>query len=179
MALKYVTRCLLRMQKSPPSFYTFAPIEDGNLCELLGSFLGPIESPYENGIFHVRMQLSNNFPMEPPQCWFITKVYHPNIDEKGAICLDILTANIWSPALSLEPLLVSICSLLDSPDTNDPLMPDIVRQLIADRAAFEYTAREWTTKYATGEIVYPGTKEDGISNTTLAPSGEPKRELVP
>jgi hypothetical protein len=91
--------------------------------------------------------------------------------------MDILKDQ-WSPALYIEALLVSIFSLLDSSNTNDPLMPDIARQHAWNRAAFESTARDRIKKYATREIIYPGTRGDGLLNTALAPCEEPKRELV-
>lgn len=32
---------------------------------------------------------------------FITKIYHPNIDEDGAICVDLLKPDVWKPATKL------------------------------------------------------------------------------
>jgi ubiquitin-conjugating enzyme E2 N len=58
--------------------------------------------------------------MSPPKCIFCTKIYHPNIDNLGRICLDILKTN-WSPALQIRAVLLSIQSLLSSPNPDDPL----------------------------------------------------------
>ncbi|RFU34279.1 hypothetical protein B7463_g2095, partial [Scytalidium lignicola] len=161
---KRIAVYLTRMKNEKASFYTFAPI-DSNLLELLGTFRGPIESPYAEGIFHIRMKIPEDFPFTPPQCWFLTKVYHPNINQQGAICLDILEKQ-WSPILNPETVLISICSLLDDPHVEEPLMPDIAEQYLTKKDIFEATAREWTRKYATGELIYPGTRADGFYNTT-------------
>lgn len=51
---------------------------------------GPSESPYEGGKFKVELFLPDEYPMAPPKVRFMTKLYHPNIDKLGRICLDIL-----------------------------------------------------------------------------------------
>ena len=72
--------------------------KNNNLYEYEATIIGPTDTPYEGGIFECELFLPPQYPMEPPKVLFRTKIYHPNIDKLGRICLDILKNN-WSPAL--------------------------------------------------------------------------------
>ena len=109
--------------------------------------LGPMESPYEGGEFQLELFLPEEYPMNPPKVRFLTKIYHPNIDRLGRICLDILKDK-WSPALTIRTALLSIQALLSCPNPDDPLNNEVAEHWKADQAAAIFTAKEWTTKFA-------------------------------
>ena len=85
--------------------------------------------------------------MAPPKVRFLTKIYHPNIDRLGRICLDILKDK-WSPALQIRTVLLSIQALLSAPNPDDPLANDVADHWKSDEAGAVKTASEWTKKYA-------------------------------
>jgi len=110
---------------------------------------GPSATPFEGGIFHLELFLPEGYPMCPPKVRFLTKIYHPNIDRLGRICLDILKDK-WSPALQIRTVLLSISALLSSPVPEDPLDTTIADHWLKDKAAAEKRAREMTAEFATG-----------------------------
>ena len=68
--------------------------------------MGPKGTPFEEGVFQLYIQFSDQYPFTPPKMRFITPIYHCNISSSsGAISLDILQDR-WSPALTLEKVMV-------------------------------------------------------------------------
>lgn len=108
---------------------------------------GPQGSPFESGVFRLELFLPEEYPMSAPKVRFVTKIYHPNIDKLGRICLDILKDK-WSPALQIRTVLLSIQALLSAPNPDDPLNNEVAEQWKTDEAEAIKTAREWTKVYA-------------------------------
>lgn len=79
----------------------------------------------------------------------MTKIFHPNIDKIGRICLDILKDK-WSPALQIRTVLISIQALLSAPNTDDPLDNDVNAQWLANEDAAIAKATQWTRQFARG-----------------------------
>ncbi|RPA85332.1 ubiquitin-conjugating enzyme E2 N [Ascobolus immersus RN42] len=124
-----------------------ATIHGDNLRYFDVEINGPEGSPYEGGVFELELFLPEDYPMSPPKVRFLTKIYHPNIDRLGRICLDILKNN-WSPALQIRTVLLSIQALLGAPNPDDPLANDVAQKWKEDENAAKATARQWTKEYA-------------------------------
>eukprot|EP00825_Cyclidium_porcatum_P051547 TRINITY_DN9522_c0_g1_i4.p2 TRINITY_DN9522_c0_g1~~TRINITY_DN9522_c0_g1_i4.p2 ORF type:complete len:152 (+),score=38.49 TRINITY_DN9522_c0_g1_i4:115-570(+) len=108
---------------------------------------GPQSTPYESGIFTCELFLPDDYPMSPPKVIFTTKIYHPNIDNLGRICLDILKKN-WSPALQIRAVMLSVQSLLCSPNPDDPLNNEAAELWKNNEDEAIKKAKEYTQKFA-------------------------------
>eukprot|EP00164_Ancoracysta_twista_P000411 GFYU01000559.1.p3 GENE.GFYU01000559.1~~GFYU01000559.1.p3 ORF type:complete len:149 (+),score=43.79 GFYU01000559.1:24-470(+) len=108
---------------------------------------GPSSSPYEGGIFKLELFLPEEYPMSPPKVRFLTKIYHPNIDKVGRICLDILKDK-WSPALQIRTVLLSIQALLSAPNPDDPLDNDVAEMWKKNETEAIKNAKSYTAQFA-------------------------------
>lgn len=141
---------LQELKNNPPANCS-AGIVDDDIYHWQATILGPQGSPYENGVFYLRIEFPNDYPFKPPKVTFITKIYHCNINTAGSICLDILKEQ-WSPALTISKVLLSLCSLLSEPNPDDPLEPDIARLLKSNKEQHDSQARAYTLQYANGDF---------------------------
>jgi len=110
-------------------------------------FFGPSNTSFENGIFKLNINFKDKYPYEPPTCKFETKIFHPNIDINGNICLDILKSH-WSPALSITKLVLSIMSLLTDPNAASPLNGEAAQLYLTNKIEYNKRQIEYTEKYA-------------------------------
>ena len=146
MASKRIAKELKQMSHDPPALCSAGPVND-DLYAWQGTIMGPSDTPYAGGVFFLKIQFPTDYPFKPPKVTFTTQIYHPNINGSGQICLDILKSQ-WSPALTIQKVLLSLCSLLNDPNPDDPLVPQIAREYKDNRKKYDTTAREWTQKYA-------------------------------
>ena len=67
----------------------------------------PDEGMYKGGTFHFNFAINQNFPHDPPKVKCTQKIYHPNIDLEGNVCLNILRED-WKPVLNLNAVIVGL-----------------------------------------------------------------------
>ena len=147
MTTKRIAKELKDFKSDPPANCSAGPRDENDMFNWDGVIFGPSDSPYAGGTFNLTIQFPVDYPFKPPRLMFTTKIYHPNINKDGFICLDILKTN-WSPALTISKVLLSVLSMFTDPNPDDPLVPDIANQYKTDRAEYERVARKWTQLYA-------------------------------
>jgi ubiquitin-conjugating enzyme E2 D len=88
-----------------------------------------------------------DYPIEPPKVKFTKKIYHCNVSAEGGICMPMID-DLWNFATKISDVLSAIVGMLKDPNPDEPLMPEIAALFKTNRAQFDATALEWTSKYA-------------------------------
>ncbi|KAJ5075554.1 nedd8-conjugating enzyme ubc12 [Anaeramoeba ignava] len=79
----------------------------------------PLEGFYKNGSFVFDFKIPQNYPVSPPKVFCETKIFHPNIDENGYPCLNILDRE-WNPILDLNSIIFGLIFMFLEPNPDDP-----------------------------------------------------------
>lgn len=105
-----------------------------------GIEIRPTTGHYNGGLFRFAVEISHNFPIDPPKIRCLQKIYHPNIDLDGNVCLNILRED-WLPVLSLNSVLLGLNFLFLEPNPNDPLNKDAANMLVKNPQTFVKNVR--------------------------------------
>ena len=108
-------------------------LDENDFYKWIVCFTGPEETIYEGGFFKAILTFPEDFPQNPPEMKFITKMFHPNIYKDGKVCISILHSpgvdqfneqekaeERWRPVLGVEQILISVISMLNEPNCNSP-----------------------------------------------------------
>ncbi|KAI5192470.1 ubiquitin-conjugating enzyme E2 H [Nematocida minor] len=110
---------------------------------------GPSGTPFSRGKYKIRIFLPQDFPFKSPSIGFITKVFHPNIDESsGTVCLDVLN-QVWSPLYDVLNIVETFLpQLLAYPNPDDPLNIEAGRLFRESKEEYEKKVGEYVSQYA-------------------------------
>lgn len=96
----------------------------------------PDEGYYKPGYFRFSLFFKDTYPIEPPAVKCVNKIYHPNIDTQGNVCLNILRED-WSPVLDLQSVVIGLLFLFLEPNDKDPLNRMAAQELSKSPADFK------------------------------------------
>jgi ubiquitin-conjugating enzyme E2 M len=100
----------------------------------------PDEGMYRAAKFTFDFNINQNFPHDPPKVRCREKIYHPNIDLEGKVCLNILRED-WKPVLNLNAVIVGLQFLFLEPNASDPLNKEAAEDLRNNRDGFKRNVR--------------------------------------
>ncbi|KAI8586692.1 putative UBC5-E2 ubiquitin-conjugating enzyme [Geranomyces variabilis] len=147
-SIRRIHKEIAELAKTPVPNATVGPVDDSNPLNWAGTLEAPDSSAYKGGVFKVTIVFPTDYPFKPPVVKVPTKIYHPNIDDDGSICMGLLKTEVWKPSTKISDVLIALVDLLQNPVPEDALQTSIAQVYNADQAAFQKTAKEWVKKYA-------------------------------
>ena len=122
-------------------------INEENMMDVQAELDGPPGTPYEGGLFRMRLALDSQYPDVAPKGYFLTKIFHPNVSAAGDICVNVLKRD-WKPDMGLRHILLVIRCLLIEPNADSALNEEAGKLLLEDFDEFARRARLMTGIHA-------------------------------
>ena len=134
MSIRRLQSELKEMTKDTNELFSVYPSEN-NFYQWNISMFGPINTIFEGALIKASIEFPNEYPNKAPQFKFITHLFHPNVYPDGKVCISILHEGIdeygyenlserWNPSQSVNSILISILSILLSPNFESPANVD-------------------------------------------------------
>ena len=97
----------------------FIPSPDNDLFSFTIAITAE-EGYWKGGTYSFQFNFPPNYPFKAPKMKCVEKIYHPNIDSEGHVCVSVLRED-YSPVLSLNHFIQSLLFILYTPNLSDPL----------------------------------------------------------
>lgn len=146
-ATRRLTKELNDIRSSKQDIFRDIQVDESNVLNWQGKIC-PNEAPYNLGAFKIDIVFPAEYPFKPPKITFKTKIYHPNIDEKGQICLPIIAPENWKPATKTDQVIQALAALIGRPEPEHPLRGDLAEEYTKNRSKFIANATAYTKKHA-------------------------------
>ncbi|CAD5115273.1 DgyrCDS4266 [Dimorphilus gyrociliatus] len=143
------------------------------LNEFVVKFYGPTDTPYEGGVWKVRVDLPDKYPFKSPSIGFVNRIFHPNIDEvSGTVCLDVIN-QAWTALYDLCNIFESFLpQLLSYPNPIDPLNGDAAAMFLHKPQDYKKKVETYVRKYATEEALREQEEMQTSSESSLSDFSE-------
>ncbi|KAG7499684.1 ubiquitin-conjugating enzyme E2 L3-like [Solea senegalensis] len=150
---KRLSKELNEIHSNEQKHFRIVQVDDENISTWQ-ALIVPDRAPYDKGAFRIEIIFPDEYPFKPPKVTFKTKIYHPNIDERGQVCLPIISADNWKPATRTLQVIQCLITLVNNPEPEHPLRADLAEEYTKDCEKFMKNAEEYTRKYGEKRPVY-------------------------
>jgi ubiquitin-conjugating enzyme E2 G1 len=136
-----LTRQLRDLNKSSVDGFSAGLVSEDDPFRWAVTVLGPPDTPFEGGLFRAELTFPPEYPMLPPRMRFLPPIpWHPNVYRNGEVCISILhppgddphgyemAGERWSPVHTVESILLSVISMLASPNDESPANIDAAKE---------------------------------------------------
>lgn len=116
-------------------------------------FHGPPDTPYEGGVWILKVMLSEDYPFRPPMIRFLNKIFHPNICQySGNVCMNVINQT-WTALYDLSNVFETFLpQLLTYPNPAHP-MNTIAAIIYQNQKEYKAKVKEFMDKFATEEAI--------------------------
>jgi len=166
--IRRIANELKKLSTKPPDGIKIF-LNESNITDIQALIDGPEGTPYENGVFRVRLKLGSDFPQSPPKGIFVTKIFHPNVSKTGEICVNTLKKD-WKEDLGIEHVLLTIKCLLIAPNPESSLNEEAGRLLLERYEDYAKHARLLTKIHASKSTEISSEGSSSGSTPQSAPS---------
>ncbi|KAL4438413.1 hypothetical protein ABPG74_009452 [Tetrahymena malaccensis] len=146
-----VTRQLNQLKTKAPDGVKIV-INDADIFDIQADVEGPVKTPYEGGSFRCKLVLPQDFPKSPPKGYFITKIFHPNVSEKGEICVNTLKKDWNHQSWSFYNIFEVIKCLLIIPFPESALNEEAGKLFMEDYDSYFKYAKLMTEVHAKPKV---------------------------
>lgn len=162
--LKRISKELATLQNEPPEGIKIIINED-NIVDIQAYIQGPEGTPYDGGCFRVKIVLSTDFPSSPPKCFFVTRIFHPNVAKTGEVCVNTLKKD-WKRELGIAHILLTVKCLLIVPNPESALNEEAGKLLLERYDDYAKHAKIYTSIHASGSKDVFQLQNDNASSST-------------
>jgi len=164
LASKRIQKELAAMLNDPPPGCTLLQMGD-DIFRWYVEIQGPPDSPFEGGTYTLLVTFPSSYPFKPPRVKFETRIFHPNINQAGDICLDTISSQ-WAPSISMAQVFMSIVALLSDPNPSDPINWEAARVLREDPDNYNRMVRDMVARQRGGRTT--GSVGRGSASRSMA-----------
>jgi len=143
---------------------------DSDILDIQAQIQGPAGTPYEGGVFRVKIKLGPEFPQVPPKGYFLTKIFHPNISNVGEICVNTLKKD-WTEDMGIKHILITVKCLLIVPNPESALNEEAGRLLLECYDDYCSHARLMTSIHAKPAVEATAATAQSTTSTSSSTAG--------